>query len=68
MLTFTNTLVIVHHRAATIMSTRVKALAATESQGRAAGPVGMLRKASESVNQADTKVYKFDFSDKIYGK
>lgn len=50
------------------MSTRVKALAATEIQGRAAGPVGMLRNASESVNQADTKVYKFDFSDKIYGK
>ena len=31
---------------------------ATESQGRAAGPGGMLRNVTVSVNQADTKVYK----------
>lgn len=37
---------------------RVKALTATESHGRAAGPGGMLRNVTVSVNQADTKVCK----------
>lgn len=37
---------------------RVKALVASESQGRAVESRGMLRNATESVNQADTTVHK----------
>lgn len=51
LLTFTNTLVIVYHRTAPIMSLQ-------RAKGEQPGPGGMLRNASESVNQADTKVSK----------
>lgn len=55
LLTSTNTPVIVYHRTAPLM---LRELKLQRSQGRATGPGGMLRNATERVNQAETKVYK----------